>query len=79
VILKPLDLNHGPRHLRPHRRARRARAAWAASSEHSGRLIVETFARGRDHRVLVVGGRAVACAERVPAHVVGDGARACAT
>ena len=30
---------------------------------------------GRDYRVLVVGGRMVALAERVPAHVVGDGGR----
>jgi len=35
-------------------------------------VIVERYYVGRDHRVLVVDGR-VAVAERVPAHVVGDG------
>src|SRR3712207_9311075 len=42
---------------------------------YSRRVVVESFAQGRDHRVLVVNGRVVACAERVPAHVVGDGTR----
>jgi cyanophycin synthetase len=82
VILKPLNLNHGrgisDRLDTPEALDR----AWEATSAlvrdagaASPRLIVETFAAGRDHRVLVVGGRVVACAERVPAHVVGDGAR----
>jgi cyanophycin synthetase len=75
VILKPLNLNHGRGISDRIDAPDELRRAWAASSEHAGRLIVETFATGRDHRVLVVGGRVVACAERVPAHVVGDGAR----
>ena len=36
-------------------------------------MIVETFVTGKDYRCLVVDGRMVAIAERVPAHVVGDG------
>ncbi|PLZ76041.1 cyanophycin synthetase, partial [Fischerella thermalis] len=36
-------------------------------------IIVERYYKGRDHRVLVVDGKVVAVAERVPAHVVGDG------
>jgi cyanophycin synthetase len=35
--------------------------------------VIETFVQGNDYRVLVIGGRMVAVAERVPAHVVGDG------
>jgi cyanophycin synthetase len=38
-----------------------------------GQVVVESFVTGNDYRVLVVGGRMVAVAERVPAHVVGDG------
>ncbi len=80
VILKPVNLNHGrgisDRLDTPDDLA----AAWEAMPEevHRGSsrgLIVERFATGRDHRVLVVNGRVVACAERVPAHVVGDGVR----
>ena len=80
VILKPLDLNHGRGISDRLDAPEQLREAWAATVAllpvgRRERLIVETFAAGRDHRVLVVGGRAVACAERVPAHVVGDGAR----
>jgi cyanophycin synthetase len=38
-------------------------------------VIVEQFYDGRDHRILVINGKLVAVAERVPAHVVGDGTR----
>ncbi|WP_374444096.1 Mur ligase family protein [Stella sp.] len=38
-----------------------------------GRLLVEKHVPGADHRCLVVGGRVVAAARRIPAHVVGDG------
>jgi cyanophycin synthetase len=37
------------------------------------RIVVENFVTGRDYRVLVVNGTVVATAERIPAHVVGDG------
>jgi cyanophycin synthetase len=36
-------------------------------------VIVEQFYRGNDHRILVVDGEIIAVAERIPAHVVGDG------
>jgi hypothetical protein len=36
-------------------------------------VVVESFVTGRDYRCLIVGGRMQAIAERVPAHVVGDG------
>jgi len=73
VILKPLDLSHG-RGISPRLTDEAAvRDAWDRASEYSDRLIVEQFAEGRDHRVLVIGGKVVAVAERVPAHVTGDG------
>ena len=50
--------------------ARCARASSARSKEsRNGRVVVETFVTGNDYRVLVIGGRMVAIAERVPAHV----------
>src|SRR5215207_5929518 len=73
VILKPLDLSHG-RGISPRLTTEDAvRDAWTRASEYSERLIVEQFAEGRDHRVLVIGGKVVAVAERVPAHINGDG------
>jgi cyanophycin synthetase len=74
VILKPLDANQG-RGISPRLDDEDAlRAAWG-SCERAGRerMVVERFVCGRDFRVLVVNGRVVAAAERVPAHVIGDG------
>jgi cyanophycin synthetase len=73
VILKPHDASHGRGVSTRLDTPGDLEAAWAAVRGVSPRVIVERFQTGRDFRVLVVGGRFVACAERVPAHVVGDG------
>lgn len=39
----------------------------------SKEVIVETYLPGDDYRILVAGGRVIAVAKRMPAHVVGDG------
>ena len=73
VIIKPFDGSHG--------RGVSARidalgaigAAWRDSQRLSSRVVIEHYHEGRDYRVLVVNGHVVACAERVPAHVTGDG------
>ncbi len=39
----------------------------------TGQVVVETFIPGKDYRILVVNNQVVAVAERVPAHVIGDG------
>jgi cyanophycin synthetase len=39
----------------------------------SDSFIVEEMVSGRDYRVLILDGKVIACVERVPAHVVGDG------
>jgi cyanophycin synthetase len=75
IVLKPLDGNHGRGitiNITSKEQAEEAYdAASAASKTHS--VIVERYYTGRDHRVLVVNGKLVAVAERVPAHVVGNG------
>jgi cyanophycin synthetase len=75
VILKPDDASHGRGISGRLDDDAGVRAAWPAAAEHSGRVVVERHTPGRDHRVLVIGGAVVACAERVAAHVVGDGRR----
>jgi cyanophycin synthetase len=75
VILKPLAANHGRGISGCCADAEALRAAWERSSAYGARIVVEQFAEGRDHRVLVVNGKVVAAAERVPAHVIGDGHR----
>jgi len=74
VILKPVDASHGRGISGRLEDEAAVRTAWAAANEVSNRVVVEHHYEGLDHRVLVVNGRVVACAERVPAHVNGTGA-----
>jgi cyanophycin synthetase len=75
VLLKPLDSSHGRGVTGRLDADADVARAWPIAVEHSRRVVVECFAEGRDHRVLVVDGRVVAVAERIAAHVVGDGQR----
>ena len=75
VILKPIDASHGRGISGRLSNAAEVETAWEAAHEISSRVIVEHYHAGNDHRVLVVNGRVIACAERIPAHVVGDGQR----
>ena len=75
VVVKPLDGNHGRGvclDLKSDEEVERAFEI-ARSESRRGVIIVESFVTGRDYRCLIVGGRMHAIAERVPAHVVGDG------
>ncbi|WP_426508196.1 cyanophycin synthetase [Dactylosporangium sp. McL0621] len=49
------------------------RSAFAAATADGSEAVVERQVDGRDYRVLTVGGEIVAAAERVAAHVIGDG------
>ena len=75
VVTKPLDGNHGRGVGLDLRSEDDVRAGFrrALPEARRGQVVVESFVTGNDYRVLVVGGRMVAVAERVPAHVVGDG------
>jgi cyanophycin synthetase len=73
IVIKPLDGNHGRGITIDIRNWEEAEAAYEAARQVSRSIIVERYYVGRDHRVLVVDGKVVAVAERVPAHVVGDG------
>lgn len=73
IVIKPLDGNHGRGITINIGTWELAEDAYDAAKEVSKGVIVERFYTGRDHRVLVVNGKVVAVAERVPAHVVGDG------
>jgi cyanophycin synthetase len=80
LVTKPLDGNHGRGVTIAIRSEEQLRFGFAqAKAEAKGRdVIVEQYFEGRDHRILVVNGEMVAVAERVPAHVVGDGQRSIA-
>ncbi|HET7763153.1 MAG TPA: cyanophycin synthetase, partial [Phycicoccus sp.] len=75
VVVKPLDGNHGRGVCLDLQGDDEVRDAFVVAEGESrrGYVIVESFVVGRDYRCLIVGGRMQAIAERVPAHVVGDG------
>ncbi|GAB1541913.1 cyanophycin synthetase [Scytonema sp. NUACC21] len=73
IVIKPLDGNHGRGISINITSWEEAEAAYDSARQISRAIIVERFYTGRDHRVLVVNGKVVAVAERVPAHVVGNG------
>ena len=77
VVTKPLDGNHGRGVGLDITTDRTTRAGFkrALKESRNGRVVVESFVTGHDYRVLVIGGRMVAIAQRVPAHVIGDGKR----
>jgi cyanophycin synthetase len=80
VAIKPLDGNHGRGvilNLADDNAVRAGYAAARAESRHGG-VVVESFLTGNDYRCLVIGGVLRAVAQRVPAHVVGDGEHAVA-
>jgi cyanophycin synthetase len=73
IVIKPLDGNHGRGITIDIQSWERAEIAYDRAREVSSGVIVEHFYQGRDHRILVVDRKVVAVAERVPAHVVGNG------
>ncbi|MBW8770910.1 MAG: cyanophycin synthetase [Gemmatimonadetes bacterium] len=75
VIVKPLDASHGRGISRRLDDVESLQRAFEVAQTISKRVVVEQFALGNDHRVLVVNGKVVACAERVPARVFGDGGK----
>jgi len=75
VVVKPLDGNHGRGVCLNLQNAAEVERSFeiARGESKRGTVVVESFVTGRDYRCLIVGGRMQAIAERVPAHVVGDG------
>jgi cyanophycin synthetase len=73
VVVKPLAGNHGRGVSINLKTPEEIEVAFGKAREHGRNVIVESYLEGYDHRLLVVNGRLVAAAKRVPGHVVGDG------
>lgn len=73
LVIKPLDANHGRGVTTGICDEAAFRAAFDHAMRHGRRVIVEQQLPGHDHRILVIGGKVAAVAERLHAHVVGDG------
>jgi cyanophycin synthetase len=80
VVTKPLDGNHGRGVGLELRTVRDVRSGYkrALAEARRGQVVVESYVTGNDYRVLVIGGSMVAVAERIPAHVIGDGSHSVA-
>lgn len=75
IVIKPLDGNHGRGITIDIHTWEEAEEAYdaATTASKTRSVIVERYYKGRDHRVLVVNGKLIAVAERVPAHIMGNG------
>ncbi|RDB44225.1 cyanophycin synthetase [Halomonas sp. DQ26W] len=73
VVVKPLIGNHGRGVSTDITDEPALREAFTIAFRHNSTVMVESFVKGEDHRLLVVNGKLVAAARRRPAHVVGDG------
>lgn len=75
VVVKPLDASHGRGVLTDIASERELRLAYQDARKFRDEIIVERFLEGHDFRFLVISGKFICAAQRVPAFVVGDGAR----
>jgi cyanophycin synthetase len=75
AAIKPLNGNHGKGVTVDVRGQTEVTAAFETARRHSRQVIVETFVRGEDHRILVAGGKVVAAARRQAPRVTGDGVK----
>jgi cyanophycin synthetase len=75
IVIKPLDGNHGRGITIDIKNQQEAEEAYdlASTASKTRSVIVERYYKGSDHRILVINGKVAAVAERIPAHVVGDG------
>jgi cyanophycin synthetase len=75
VVTKPIDGNHGRGvglDIRDERTLRQCFKRALAEARRPA-VVVESYVTGNDYRVLVINGHMVAVAQRLPAHVIGDG------
>ncbi|MCP2730327.1 cyanophycin synthetase [Limnofasciculus baicalensis] len=73
IVIKPLNGNHGRGITIDIRDWEESQKAYDIAKEVSRAVIVERYYAGFDHRVLVINGKVAAVAQRIPAHVIGDG------
>ncbi len=73
VVIKPCDADHGDGITLNLNTREQLDAAYAVAVEVSPNIMVERYAPGAHHRMLVAGDRVIAAARRDAAQVIGDG------
>lgn len=75
VVVKPLDANQGKGVTINISDENQLRRAYCLARDYARKVIVEKHISGKDYRVLVVGNKVAAVAERIPPFIIGDGFR----
>jgi len=73
LAVKPLDANHGKGITAHLNTLEEVKTAFTEAKKFSKTIIIERSLSGSDFRALVVNNKLIAVAERIPAHVKGDG------
>jgi cyanophycin synthetase len=73
IVIKPLGGNHGKGASINVKTMEEAKSGLEHAQKYGRRVIVEKFITGHDFRILVINHKMVAAAQRVPAHVIGNG------
>ncbi len=73
VVTKPCDGNQGRGVSLNLNSEEEVLLGWQIASRYSEEVLLEEYVAGKHYRLLVVNDRLVAAAERIPAHVVGNG------
>ena len=73
VVVKPTDANHGRGVFMDLTDEQQIKTAYVAAIKEGSSVLVERFAPGSEHRLLVVGGKLVAAARGNGTEMIGDG------
>ena len=73
VVVKPTDANHGRGVFMDLTDEQQIKTAYLAAIKEGSSVLVERFAPGSEHRLLVIGGKLVAAARGDATEMIGDG------
>ncbi|HWR45012.1 cyanophycin synthetase [Sporomusa sp.] len=73
VVIKPAGGNHGKGVTLNILSEDEIEQAFMLATQYDERVLVEEYITGRQYRLCLVDGKLIAGAERIPAHVIGDG------
>lgn len=73
LVVKPYNSNHGKGVSLNINNWYELKESFNCALRYSDKVIVEEFVEGKDYRLLVVGNKLAAAAERIPPFIIGDG------
>lgn len=73
AVVKPYNGNQGKGVTLKLETEMEVRTAFRIAQTYGDQVLIEEHIEGKNFRALIVGGKMIAAAERIPAHVIGDG------